>query len=162
MKNSISENLELYEVNVVYKRPIYGSRPKINCSQQAYKLILELVDPNTIDYKEHFWVLLLTNGNSVLGFSEIGKGNTRSVAVNVKEIFQLCLKLNASGVILCHNHPSGTLKKSGIDQRFTDEVQRFARVLDISLLDHIIITSEDYYSFADSGDILVPDNTLPF
>lgn len=152
----------MHEVAIVYKRPVFDSMPQISNSQDAYEIIKKFIDTETIDLKEFFWVLLLNRCNRVLGYSEIGKGDTHAVIVNVKEIFQLVLKTNASAIILCHNHPSGNLNKSKTDEELTEKINIIGQLFSITLLDHIIITSEGFYSFSKNGDILVPDNTLPF
>mgnify|MGYP000619166385 FL=1 len=109
------------------------------------------MDNNRIDYKEFFWVLLLTNANQVLGVSEISVGSTTGVSVNIKEIYQLALLSNASAVIVAHNHPSGKLTPSTADKNITEKLQKALKLLDIILLDHLILTSEGFVSFSDSG-----------
>jgi DNA repair protein RadC len=153
---------KMYEIGIVYKRPLYDTMPRIKSSEDAHSLLKELINSDIIDYKEFFWVLFMNRSNCVLGYSEIGKGDTYSVIVNIKEIFQLALKTNASGLILCHNHPSGNLKKSKIDEDITDRINIISELFSITLLDHIIITSEGYYSFSDNGIILTPSKTLPY
>jgi DNA repair protein RadC len=66
-------------------------------------------------------------------------------------IFVAALKTNACAIIICHNHPSGSLKPSRIDEELTQKIKLGGRLLDVSVLDHIIITSEGHYSFADEG-----------
>lgn len=163
MKNTVHNvPSKMHEIGIVYKRPLYDTMPRMKSSSDAHSLLKKVIDSETIDYKEFFWVLLMNRSNCVLGYSEIGKGDTHSVIVNVKEIFQLALKANASGLILCHNHPSGNLKKSKVDEDITEKINVISSLFSITLLDHIIITSEGYYSFTDNGIILTPDNTLPY
>lgn len=162
MKAKTIDSKKMYEVGIVYKRPLFDTMPVIRNSCDAHTVLSKLIDYDLVDYKEYFWVLLLTKSNRVLGFSQIGMGDASSVVVNTKEIFQLALKTNACGLILCHNHPSGNLTSSKPDRTLTEKIKITGRLFSIDLVDHIIITSEGFYSLADNGDILVPDNTLPF
>jgi DNA repair protein RadC len=81
-------------------------------------------------------------------------GSTSGTTVNLKEIFQLVLKTNAVAIILCHNHPSGNLKPSNADIALTKRIKSLADVVDIAVLDHIILTSEGYYSLSDEGHLI--------
>ncbi len=153
---------KMHEVKITYVRPVYHSMPTIKCSKDVDAVLRNFVDLETLDLKEFFWVLLLTNGNKVLCISEISKGETTGTVVNLKEIFQLALKANATGIILCHNHPSGKLRPSKKDHKITEKINVLAAFHSFELLDHLIISSEGYYSFLDEGHILTPDNTLPF
>jgi DNA repair protein RadC len=150
------------EVEIIYKRPLFKSMPKIKSSLDADQLFRKIIDLNRIDYKEFFWIILLNNSNKVLGYSQIAIGDTKGTIVNVKEVFTLALKSNSSAIILCHNHPSGTLKPSKQDLALTEKINMIGSLFGINLLDHLIITSESYYSFSDEGKILTPSNTLPF
>lgn len=141
----------MHEVSIVYRRPLFDTLPKIRQSKSAYAILKTCIDEETIDFKEFFWVLLLNNNNRVLGFSEIGRGDISGVIVNVREIFQLALTTNAKAIILAHNHPSGSLTPSQADIGITERVHRIGEFMSISLLDHLIITSEYYVSFADEG-----------
>lgn len=154
--------LKMHEVKISYVRPLLAKMPEVKSSKQAEKVFRNFIDPKVIDHKEYFWVMLLNNKNKALFISEIGRGAIRGVTVNIKEIFQLALKGNASGIILCHNHPSGSLEPSKEDFKITKKIETIAVFHSIILLDHLILTSEGYYSFSDQGDILTPDNTLPF
>lgn len=153
MKETSSITTKLHEVAIVYKRPVFNSMPQISHSNDGYSILLNLIDKGSIDHKECFWILLLNRANRVLGFSEIGKGDTTGVVVNVKEIFQLAILSNASAIILCHNHPSGNLNSSEQDKKLTKRVKDIGKMMSITLLDHLILTSEGYHSFADSGEI---------
>ena len=140
-----------HEVQVHYKRPIFDLPQKIASSEDADAALRGFIDLDRIDHKEFFWLLLLDNGNCVLGMSEIGSGNTTGVCVNFKEIFQLAILCNASGIIVAHNHPSGKLAVSDSDIQVTKKLKASAKLLDISLLDHLIITSEGSLSLSDGG-----------
>jgi DNA repair protein RadC len=140
-----------HEVQIHYKRPLFETLKKIASSEDADAILREFIDPNRIDHKEFFWLILLDNSNYVIGLSEIGIGNTTGVCVNFKEIFQLAILCNASGIIVAHNHPSGKLAVSNSDIQVTQKLKKSAKLLDISLLDHLIITSEGFLSLSDGG-----------
>jgi len=136
------------EIEIHYKRPLYASMKHIGKATDAEEVLREFSDANRIDLKECFWVLLLSHSNRLLGISLISVGTTSGVLVGIKEIFQLSLLTNASNVIIAHNHPSGTLKPSSKDIEITEKIKHGLSLLDINLLDHIIITSESFTSFA--------------
>ncbi len=83
--------------------------------------------------------------------SEIGVGNTAGVSVNFKEIFQLAILTNTTAIIVAHNHPSGKLEASTTDIQLTQRLKKSIGLLDMTLLDHLIITSENYLSLSDDG-----------
>jgi DNA repair protein RadC len=97
--------------------------------------------------------MLLNRANKVLGIAQISQGGISGTVTDVRIILQYALKANASGIILCHNHPSGNTEPSESDLRITSKLKDAALVNDINLLDHLIITSEGYYSMADMGCI---------
>lgn len=147
-KKVLTKN-EMHEIKIVYTRPLYDSMPKINHSKDAEKIMRDFADNERLDYKEFFWVLLLNRSNKVLGISEIGKGDIGSVTVNYTEIIQLALLTNATAIILCHNHPSGKITASLRDIEVTEKIKKILTVFSITLYDHIILTSENYYSLSD-------------
>ena len=104
-----------------------------------------------LDYRESFQILLLSRSNTVLGFTEISKGGISGTVTDIRLIFQAALKANSSAIILCHNHPSGNLYPSEADRNITSRIKEAGKVLDITVLDHIILTSDGYYSFADEN-----------
>ncbi|WP_292942880.1 JAB domain-containing protein [Olleya sp. UBA1516] len=143
--------IKCHEVQIHYKRPFFNIIKKVSSSEDSEKLLRSFIDIERIDYKEFFWVLLLTNANQVIGVSEIAVGNTSGVMVNIKEIYQLALLANASAIIVAHNHPSGKLTPSEADKRLTQKLSNASKLLDITLLDHLILTSEGFVSFSDSN-----------
>jgi DNA repair protein RadC len=80
-------------------------------------------------------------------------GGLSGVVVDPKLIFQTALKCNSNSIILCHNHPSGNLKASNADLKLTNKMVEIGKLLDLPVLDHIIFTSESYYSLADNGEM---------
>jgi DNA repair protein RadC len=104
-----------------------------------------------IDFRETFGAILLRRNNNVISYVEIGTGSECAVIVDVKAIATAALLTRASSVIICHNHPSGNTEPSAEDKRLTEKVKKGLALLEIQTLDHIIITSEKYFSFADEG-----------
>lgn len=144
---------QIQEVEIHYKRPVEFTFKKINCSFEAATCFRDFANDNKIDLKEFFWVLLLDNANNVLGISEVSIGSSSKTIVNVKEIIQLAIKANASGVIVAHNHPTGTLNPSKCDIEITNRIKEGLMYSDVKLLDHIILTSQSYSSFTDEGKL---------
>ena len=138
-----------HEVEIHYKRPLFDTSICISKSTDAITYLREYINPMRIDVKEFVWILLVSNANQLLGISEISSGSSQASLVNLKEILQLVLRSNASGIILAHNHPSGKLKPSKSDIEITKRCKTLLQYLHTTLIDHIIITSESYFSFAD-------------
>ena len=140
---------ELCEIEVVYKRPKLSLMERaLNCEDVAENF-RKLITKEKLDFKEFFMVALLSQSNHILGFSKISMGATSGTAINIKEILQLAINTNSSGVILCHNHPSGTLNPSENDLSVTRKIKLACNLFDITLHDHVIITSEGHCSFID-------------
>ncbi len=106
---------------------------------------------NKIELVEQFMIVLLNRGNSCLGISNISTGGISACLVDPKIVFVTVLKARASSVILAHNHPSGNLKPSLADIELTKKLKEGGALLDVSVLDHLIVTPFSYYSFADDG-----------
>ncbi|MEM1324181.1 MAG: DNA repair protein RadC [Bacteroidota bacterium] len=121
---------------------------QMRSSKDAYQLIA----PALRDLKqEEFWILLLNRSNRFIGKTCISTGGVSGTVVDAKVIFKRAIESLASSIILCHNHPSGNLKPSLADIKITQKLKRAGDSLDIAVLDHIIITDNSYYSFADEG-----------
>lgn len=101
--------------------------------------------------REHFWTISLNNANQLLAVELIGLGTVNSVAVKPMEVFSLPLQKRAVKLMLVHNHPSGQLKPSEEDLDITDNLIQVGLILNVPVLDHLIISTESYYSFKDSG-----------
>ena len=149
------ENLfEVNEVKLSYKAKQKASeRPKALNSKASYDILLNCFDSDTIEFRESFKVLLLNRSNQVLGVFNVSEGGISETVVDIRLILQSVILSNASGIILAHNHPSGNLKPSIQDDDITNRIKKACEIMNISLLDHIVITSEHYYSYADEGKI---------
>ncbi|HLP38949.1 JAB domain-containing protein [Lacibacter sp.] len=140
------------EVELVYKTKIKASeRPKINSSKDIYEIMRQLWDANKMDMLEEFKVLLLNRGNRIIGVYEVSSGGITGTVADPRLILAAALKSLSVAIVLCHNHPSGNLTPSRADEQLTRKIKEAAAYHDISVLDHIILTSEAYYSFADEG-----------
>lgn len=100
---------------------------------------------------EQFWVLLLNPANKVIKMAKVSDGGINSVYVDNRRIFKTALENNASALMLCHNHPSGSVQPSDADKSLTRNLVRGGKLLDIKILDHIVVGIDNYFSFADSG-----------
>ena len=106
-----------------------------------------------MNYIEECILLLLNRSGRALGYCHLSKGGTHGTVVDAKVIFQVALKTNASSMILCHNHPSQNLKPSDSDRALTRQITEAGKFLNLPLLDHLIITQDGFYSFADEGEL---------
>lgn len=141
------------EVKLVYRTKVKASeRLQIKCSKDAYDIFMGSWDQDSIEHVEEFKIMLLTRSNRILGIATISKGGVSGTVTDVRIILQLAIKSNASGIIICHNHPSGNMQPSESDTKITQKIKDSGNIMDIQLLDHLIITPDDgYYSFADNG-----------
>lgn len=100
---------------------------------------------------ESVFIILINRKQNTIGYAKISQGGVNMCGVDVKLICKYAIEALASGVILVHNHPSGNHKPSDLDNELTKKTREALEILGIKLLDHLIITSEDYYSYADNG-----------
>ena len=100
---------------------------------------------------EEFWVMLLDRGNKILDSFMVSQGGISGTIIDVRLILKTALEKLSSGIILCHNHPSGTMEASDADLKITKKIIDAAKIMDISVLDHIIIGQNSYLSLADEG-----------
>ena len=125
-------------------------KKKVSCSNDAF----EILTPFLADrYTEEFRILLLDRANQVIGNISVGQGGFSSTVADPKSIFKEALAYSASGIILAHNHPSGNRNPSDADVALTRKLKRAGDDLEIQILDHIIVTADGYYSFADEGKL---------
>jgi len=127
------------------------NRTLVKSSRTVYDMIHEIWNMDQIDYREEFMVLYLDRKHGIIGHHLHSTGSDVATIVSVKQLIAIALKVNACALILMHNHPSGQLCPSENDRALTKEVKEAAKFFDISLLDHLIVTSDGYYSFADEG-----------
>ena len=153
--NEVSEAYanKMAEIQISYSYLVSPrSLLKVSCSKDTVDYLRAVWSPD-MDRIEEFMVLCLNRANKVLGYSKIGQGGMSGTVADPKIIFQVALKANASSIILAHNHPSGNCKPSTNDVELTKKIQSVGKFLDISVLDHIVLSSDGYLSFADTGFI---------
>lgn len=155
MENTNEKRIyEVAEIQLTYRSDVKPSeRPKISGSRDAYNVLLENWDKSKIEFIEQFKVMLLNRANKVLGIFEVSSGSSTGTVADPKLIFAAAIKANACGIILAHNHPSGNLNPSQSDIDLTKRMKEGGKFLEIQVLDHIVMTTEGYYSFADEGVI---------
>jgi DNA repair protein RadC len=140
------------EVELIYKSRVKASeRAQITSSKDAYQVLMQLWDENKIEFVEQFKVLFLNKANKVLGVYDVSTGGISGTVADPRVIFVAALKANCCGIIVSHNHPSGNLKPSRQDEELTQKIKNAGQLLDIKLFDHVIVTNETYFSFADEG-----------
>lgn len=125
---------------------------KIDDSMSAEKF-LRRIFPD-IEVREYLYVLMLNNAHEIIGYSQVGAGSICSATLDLRLMFATVLKTPATCIILAHNHPSGSLQPSLNDDKLTRKVRDGGILLDIKLLDHIILTANDIYSYDDEGKLI--------
>jgi DNA repair protein RadC len=123
---------------------------RIRSSADAYRIIRPELDDLP---HEEFWIMFLNRSNVVMKKEQISRGGMNSTIVDPKIVFKAAINASASGIILCHNHPSGTVTPSDQDVRLTKRLKEGAAIMDVALLDHVIVGANTYFSFADEGII---------
>jgi DNA repair protein RadC len=121
---------------------------KITSSQSVFHIMQPILGDLP---HEEFWVIYVNNSNKVLRKLQLSKGGITGTLVDVRLAFKSALEIGAVAILLVHNHPSGTLKPSAADKNLTDKIKTAGLSLDVKVLDHIIITEDAYFSFADEG-----------
>ncbi len=144
---------KLAEIKVTYSFKVkYSDRVKITSSQDAVGL-LRTIWSHELELREECYILLLNRANHVLGWYRASQGGISGTVIDPKLVFGIALKCNACGVILAHNHPSGNTQPSAADIKLTKQLVEGGRLLEISVLDHVIVTTESHHSFADEGQL---------
>ena len=123
-------------------------KKKITSSASVFELMQPIIGELP---HEEFWIIYLNNSNKVIQKNQLSKGGITGTLVDVRLALKTALEVGATGIILAHNHPSGTLKPSNSDKQLTTKLNTAAQSLDIKILDHLIITEKAYFSFADES-----------
>lgn len=122
--------------------------PKITSSKAVFEIMQPLI--GELQHEE-FWIIYLNNSNKVLFKEQSSKGGLTGTLVDVRLVYKKAVDLYAAAIILCHNHPSGKLQPSVADKSITSKLKQAGETLDIKVLDHLIITENAYFSFADES-----------
>jgi len=140
--------MKVNEVKVQYSKKIVG---KVSNSQTAVDYCKSIPEfENRMEYQEVFASIYIDNGNNILCHQIIGIGAISSAMADIRIIMSTALKTLSTKIILCHNHPSGNLKPSDADIKLTNKIKEAAQLFEIQVIDHIVLTKESYYSFADN------------
>jgi DNA repair protein RadC len=130
------------------KTDFIEEKPIISDAKSAYQALLpEMAD---LEY-ETFWVLLLSNSQRLVKKHCISEGGWVETSIDLKKLFKLVLENNCTKIIIAHNHPSGLITPSNSDKIITERISQASKILSIQTLDHIIVTNQAYYSFAENG-----------
>ena len=144
--------LNISEISISYKPKVKAAeRKSISCSRDAYNILKDIFP--SLEHREFFYLLCLNRSNQLLGYQQISAGGINGTVADIRLIFQTALKANASAILVSHNHPSGNTIPSEADKRLTNKIKEAGKLLDISLLDHVILTAESHMSFADENII---------
>lgn len=127
------------------KEKITSSREGANFIRQFYS--------DDIEIYESMFLLLLNRANTTIGYAKLSQGGITGTVCDVKIVAKYCIDSLASGAIVAHNHPSGNLKPSEADRKVTQQLKQALKLIDCNLLDHVILTTTDFYSFADNGEL---------
>jgi len=144
-KSTISEYSLKYTKSEIQKTKVTTSESASNVIRKFYF--------DDINIYESFFMLLLNSQNNTTGFAKISQGGTAGTVVDIKIIAKYAVDSLSPNVIICHNHPSGNKQPSDADLNITRRIKDALLLLDIKLIDHIIITENDFYSFADNGNL---------
>ncbi len=145
-----TENSTISEIQVSYK-PFIKNGLRIKSSNDAYRILKNLFSEETIQLQEQFVVIYLNTAGKVIGSYQLSTGGLTGTIADVRLILSVALKSLATGIILGHNHPSGNLTPSEADKLITNKIKQAAKLMDIKVLDHLILSCEGYYSFTDEG-----------
>lgn len=124
---------------------------KISNSRELFELVLSQWNWKEIEMLEEVKVIFLNRNNIVIGIYNLAKGGISQCTVDIRIILGIALKSLSTSIILVHNHPSGNLQPSQSDKEITQNLKEACKMVQIALIDHLIITKENYYSFADEG-----------
>ena len=127
---------------------IADEKDQIKCSKDVQDIMKPIMEDLI---HEEFWILLLNRSNKVMNKFKLSQGGVSGTVTDIRIVMRKAIEYLASGIIVCHNHPSGNLNPSESDTRITQKIKEAGTLMDIQLLDHIIISDKDYYSFADNG-----------
>ncbi len=151
---TVLEQIPVAEIKLQYNKEVAPkNRLKILDSRQASEVLRAFWDNGSLELQEQFKILYLNNYNQVISLYPHSQGGITGTIVDIRLILMGALQSGAVAMIACHNHPSSNPNPSQTDKLLTKKIQQASNLIDIKLLDHIILTKDDYYSFNDEGDI---------
>ncbi|MCF6185226.1 MAG: DNA repair protein RadC [Bacteroidales bacterium] len=125
-------------------------RKQIKSSKDIFKIFGQKL--GDLPYEE-FWLIMLNRANKIIEMKKISTGGVSGTVTDIKIILKAAIEKTASGIIVCHNHPSGNINPSEADTNLTKKLKSACELVDISFLDHLVVSYDNYYSFADEGII---------
>ena len=148
----MNQSMNICEIEVKYNPKISPlDRPRIVSSKSAYEYLLIVFNWETLSIKEEAIVIFLNRGNRAIGAYYLSSGGINGTVIDIRIILGIALKCLATAIIIAHSHPSQELKPSKADREITDQLQLAARLMEINLFDHLIVTRNGYFSFKDEG-----------
>lgn len=141
MENTVSE------IKIEYKNPVrYSERVRLDMPDKSAKFLLQIWDG--IEIYEQFKCIYFDVSLNVLGYATISSGGSSIAVVDMRLLFSRALLANAKRIVIAHNHPSGSLIPSEADRRITKKIKKAGQIIEIEIVDHLILTSEGFYSFS--------------
>jgi len=123
-------------------------KKQVKCSKDIFEIFSSKL--GDLLYEE-FWLVILNRANKIIELKRISAGGVHGTVIDIKIILKYAIEKTASGIIICHNHPSGNIKPSNADIQLTNKLKKSCKLVEIPLLDHLIVSGSDYYSFTDEG-----------
>ena len=141
------------EIEIYYKTAVnVGKRPIIKHPDDIFNIMYDIGEmTRNLEYKELFYALYMNQANEVLAVHKISEGTTTAAPVDIKFIMQGAIMTNATQLAVCHNHPSGSTSPSRNDKRLTEKIKQAAALFDVELIDSVILSTTNYYSFSAEG-----------
>ena len=150
------QNLTIPEIqfSLSYRNPVKQSELRqITTSKDCEEILRIVFDSSTFLWREEMLLLCLNRANKVIGYYRVSVGGVSGTVCDPKVIFTIALNSGASAIVLAHNHPSGNLDPSPADKALTKRIKDLGSLLEVQLIEHMILTHESYYSFADNGTL---------
>lgn len=142
--------MKVSEIKVSYSNA-NADKVKIKSSKDLYELVYNHWNHDLLELQEEVKLVLLNRANIVVGIYELSRGGISGCIVDIKLILGIAVKAIAASIVLVHNHPSGNLKESSADREITTRLNNACKIMEITLLDHLIISKHGYLSFKDEG-----------
>jgi len=143
--------LRVSEIEISYHPAIKPSERLAVCGSADAEKVFRKIWSQPLELRECFYALFLNRANKVLGYYLVSVGGITGTVVDVRTVFQAALKANACSAIFAHNHPSGNIQPSDADIQLTRKLKDAGKILEITVLDHLILLPEGYCSMADQG-----------
>lgn len=146
----MNTTLSFPQISVSYKDADASKRVKITSSGNSYE-VLKTVYDDCMQHHEECWVMYLNRASKLLGVSCISRNGINETLVDIRIVLQTALVSHATGIILSHNHPSGSFIASTADNVLTNQLKKACEIMNIEFIDHLILTESGYFSYADEG-----------